>query len=228
MNLRNLRLVERWERLEELHTCVGFFLLFIAVSGVFFWIAGEPLRDPRGCVVFSGKGSSSGCLSCDAGDVMFVVLFGVVSGLLCVYIAFMPIVDIFKQFLKPLQSRAFSPTLRVFLLLKRMRLERVFKSDAFELSLTTLDDNHKPYQPFIFKINGIHKFNFYNRDNEPVSADCIFRGGALLEFSRVKDSAELDCARVMVSSQYQGAFYYGQLELEAESYEIRALAKARV
>ncbi len=72
-----------------------------------------------------------------------------------------------------------------------MRLERVFKSDELELSLTTLDDNHKPYQPFTFKINGIHKFNFYDRDNKPVSADCIFRGGALLEFSRVKDCSGL-------------------------------------
>jgi hypothetical protein len=80
---------------------------------------------------------------------------------------------------------------------------------------------------FALNVKGMQKFNFYNVDNEPVSASCIFRGGALLEFSRVKDSAELDCARIMVSSQYQGAFYYGQLELEAESYEIRALPKAR-
>jgi len=227
MNLKNLRLVERWERLEEIYTCVGLFLLFITVSGMFFWIAGEPSRDPGGCVRVGGKFSSPGRLSCDPDDIMFVLLFGVISGFLSLYIAFMPIIDIFKEFLKPLQSRAFSPTLRVFLLLKRMRLERVFKSDALELNLTTLDDNHKPYQPFTFKIKGIHKFNFYNRDNEPVSADCIFRGGALLEFSRVKDSSDLDCARVMVSSLYQGAFYSGQLELEAESYEIRALPKAR-
>ena len=220
MSLKNLRLGERWERLENVERTLWVFLLFTTLCVATFWVVSEPIRDPDVCTYRVARRHGA----CAPVGMLLASLAAFAFG----FAALKPVIDLFYVFCHPLQSRAFSPTLRVFLLLKRMRLERVFKSDAFELSLTTLDDNHKPYQPFTFKINGIHKFNFYNRDNEPVSADCIFRGGALLEFSRVKDSAELDCARVMVSSQYQGAFYYGQLELEAESYEIRALAKARV
>jgi hypothetical protein len=219
MNIKRLRLVERWERLENVENKAWMFLLFVALAVGFFWVATEPIHRPHVCQ--SRSLQSRGACGVDR------IFFWSAVACLFGFLAFKVVSDLVDDFCRPLQTRAFSPTLRIFLSLKRMRLERVFKSDELELSLTTLDDNHKPYQPFTFKINGIHKFNFYDRDNKPVSADCIFRGGALLEFSRVRDSAGLDCARVMVSSQYRGAFYVGQLELEAESYEIRALPKAR-
>ena len=195
------------------------FLLHSASCVALFWLVSEPARDSDIC----RYGGLLGSGLCTTSGVLLGSVFAAVSG----FMAFKVIVDFFGVFSRS-YKKPFDPTLRVLLFLKRMRLEKFLPGDGLELVLVVLDDDLQAQRSFSLKVKGMEKFNFYTDDSQPVSADCIFRGGALLEFSRVKDSAELDCARVMVSSQYQGAFYYGQLELEAESYEIRALAKARV
>ena len=219
MNPKIIHTAERCKPLEDVWSMGFVFLLHSASCVALFWLVSEPARDSDIC----RYGGLLGSGLCTTSGVLLGSIFAVISG----FMAFKVIIDLFLVLLKS-PKYPFDPTLRVLLLMNRMRLEKVLHGEVLEVILTVMDDNCQAQRTFALKVKGMHKFNFYNHDNEPVSADCIFRGGALLEFSRVKNSAELDCARVMVSSRYHGALYYGQLELEAESCELRALPTARI
>ena len=216
MKLKNNHTAQQCKPLEHVWSVVCIFLLHAASSVALFWLISEPQRDSGICRYAGLLGSSL----CTTSGVLLGSAFAVFSG----FMAWKAVIDFFDMFsISP--KDPFDPTLRVLLYLNRVRLEKVLYGDVLELDFIVMDDDLQAQKFFTLNIKGVQKFNFYNVDNEPVSANCIFRRGALLEFSPIEYSTEFYCARVMVRSLYHGAFYYGQLELEAESYELRALPK---
>jgi hypothetical protein len=140
--------------------------------------------------------------------------------------AFKLIIDVLFDFWRPLQNRPLSRMLRCFLRLKRMRLDQVVMGDSIQLHFVTLADNYLPYRAFTLKIKEMPRFIFYRGEHSDISPSCIFREGALLEFSYLADSTGLDYARAKVRCEYEGQVYHGELELEADSYELRILPKS--
>lgn len=224
MSLIKIRFVERWNRLEGMEKIVWAFLMCSVLSIAVLWLLYEHRAATVMCRAYYNIRLRIP-LSRDSACVPLVVLLGVALACYLATNAFKIMFLLFRNFCRPLQRRDFSPVLRSFLLLKRMRLERVLKNHSLELHFTTLADNFKPYRAFVLKIEAIQSFTFYDVDNKAISASVIFQEGAPLEFAQVADSTGLEYARIDVSCEYQGHYFSGQLELEAASHELRMMPK---
>jgi hypothetical protein len=219
MILEEMRFVERWERLGNIEAVTWKFLWCVALSAACLWLVLEYIPGSDMCR-YRGRMRTSGV--CSLGFFSVISVFALMSAFMALKIA----VDLCVKFWRPLPRRAISPVLRALVLLKRMHLEKVTKGDALEFSFTTLGANFKPYRALTLKIKGMHRFIFYRGDHCDVSPSSIFQEGALLEFSYLADSTGLDYARVNVRCEHQGQVFRGELELEADSYELRLLPKS--
>lgn len=219
MSIKKIRFFERSERLGNVEWVFGLFLFYMVAGAFLFWVASAIINDPASCRrlrIIPGQ---------DACGLVWLFLMCAIGGAF-VFNAFKLIIDLFFDFWRPLQNRPLSGTLRCFLRLKRMRLDQVVMGDSIELHFVTLADNYQPYRALTLTIKEMHRFNFYQGDRIDISPDCIFRESALLEFSYLADSTGLDYARAKVRCEYEGQVYHGELELEADSYELRILPKS--
>lgn len=219
MGMKKIRLFERSERIGNVEWVFGLFLLCMLIGAFFFWVASAIINDPASCRrlrIIPGL---------DACGLVWLFLMCAIGGAF-VFNAFKLIIDLYMGFWRPLQTRPLSRTLRCLLRLKRMRLDQVVMGDSIELHFVTLADNYQPYRAFTLTIKEMHRFNFYQGNRIESSPDCIFQEGAILEFSYLADSTGLDYARAKVRCEYEWQVYHGELELEADSYELRILPRS--
>ena len=219
MSIKKIRFFERSERLGNVEWVFGLFLFYMVAGAFLFWVASAIINDPASCRrlrIIPGQ---------DACGLVWLFLMCAIGGAF-VFNAFKLIIDLLFDFWRPLQNRPLSRTLRCFLRLKRMRLDQVVMGDSIELHFVTLADNYLPYRAFTLKIKEMPRFIFYRGDHSDIHPSCIFREGAILEFSYLADSTGLDYARAKVRCEYEGQVYHGELELEADSYELRILPKS--
>jgi|GEM_PF-3336833 len=219
MSMMKVRFSERSERLGNVEWVFGLFLLCMLVSAFFFWVTSEIVFNPRSCRQWPVRNGIDPCSR------VWLFIMPAIAATFA-FKAFKLIVDILFDFWRPLQNRPMSQMLRCFLRLKRMRLDQVVMGDSIEIHFVTLADNYQPYRAFTLTIEEMPRFIFYRGDHSDISPSCIFQEGALLEFSYLADSTGLDYARAKVRCEYEGQVYHGELELEAESYELRILPKS--
>lgn len=216
MSMKKIRFSERAERLGNVEWIVGLFLFYMLISAFFFWVTSEIVLNPRSCRQWPVRNGIDPCSR--------IWLF-IMPAIACTFgfNASKLIINVPYYFWRPLQARPLGRMLRCFLRLKRMRLDQVVRGDSLELHFVTLTDSFKPYQAFTLTIKEMHRFVFYRGDHVDNYPGCIFQEGALLEFSYLADSKGLDYARARVRCEHEGQVYHGELELEADSYELRLL-----
>lgn len=219
MSIRKIRFSERSERLGNVEWLFGLFLFCMLISAFFFWVTSEIVLHPTSCRQWPVRNGIDPCSR------IWLFIMPAIAGTFA-FKAFKLIIDVLFDFWRPLQNRPLSRMLRCFLRLKRMRLDQVVMGDSIELHFVTLADNYLPYRAFTLKIKEMPRFIFYRGEHSDISPSCIFREGALLEFSYLADSTGLDYARAKVRCEYEGQVYHGELELEADSYELRILPKS--
>lgn len=219
MSMIKIRFFERSERLGNVEWVFGLFLLSLLIGGFCFWLASLVINDPTTCRRLRVIRVLDVC------GPVWLFLMCAIAGTFVLH-SFKRIVDLGIDFWRPLQSLPLGRTLRCLLRLKRMRLDQVVMGDSIELHFVTLADNYQPYRAFTLTIKEMHRFNFYQGDRIDSSPDCIFQEGALLEFSYLADSTALDYARAKVRCEYEGQVYHGELELEADNYELKILPRS--
>lgn len=219
MSIKKIRFSERSERLGNVEWVFGLFLFCMLISAFFFWVTSEIVLHPTSCRQWPVRNGIDPCSR------IWLFIMPAIAGTFA-FKAFKLIIDVLFDFWRPLQNRPLSRMLRCFLRLKRMRLDQVVMGDSIQLHFVTLADNYLPYRAFTLKIKEMPRFIFYRGKHSDISPSCIFREGALLEFSYLADSTGLDYARAKVRCEYEGQVYHGELELEADSYELRILPKS--
>lgn len=219
MSIKKIRFSERSERLGNVEWVFGLFLFYILISAFFFWVTSEIVLHPTSCRQWPVRNGIDPCSR------IWLFIMPAIAGTFA-FKAFKLIIDVLVYFWRPLQNRPLSRMLRCFLRLKRIRLDQVVVGDSIELHFVTLADNYQPYRAFTLTIEEMPRFIFYRGDHSDISPTCIFQEGAILEFSYLADSTGLDYARAKVRCEYEGQVYHGELELEADSYELRILPKS--
>jgi len=222
MNLKEIRFFERWERLDALTVVAWLFLFLIAavISSGFFFLALRPIFDPDFCHYVRTPRARK---SCEPGSMFEAFTIGSVFTYFTLKLALGSCVEVL---FRPLARRPLSSILRMFLLFKRVRLDKVAVNGSVDLRFASLHGNYQTYQAFTLKIKNLQRLTFYQGDYIDISPSSIFREGALLEFSYLADSTGLDYARARVRCEYEGQVFHGELELEADSYELRLLPRS--